>query len=107
MILSVRHSSRRCLTTFSVFTLLSPQHEANDDAKRESRSKRGDRTIRYDVLDVAFLFTQGFAEIVQRGLDLIGEGLGTAFCRVGNAVGGRYSASADVPRRLLTIVVHL
>ena len=31
-----------------------------------------------DVLDMVFLFAQGFAEFVQRGLDLIGEGLGTA-----------------------------
>jgi hypothetical protein len=86
LILSVRHNTRRCLTTFSVFILMSPQREAHNDAKRKSRSKRGDRTIRYDVFDVVFLLAQGLAEVVQRGLDLIGESPGTVVCCVENAV---------------------
>jgi hypothetical protein len=84
IILSVRHSTRRCLTTFSVFTLTSLQREDDNDAKRKSGSKRGDWTIRYHVLDMAFLLAHSLAEIVQRGLDLIGEGLSTGFCRVEN-----------------------
>jgi hypothetical protein len=60
---------------FSVFTLVSPQHESDNDSKRESRSQRSDRTIRYDVLDVVFLLAQCLTEIVQRGLDLVGEGI--------------------------------
>src|ERR1700737_5169662 len=74
IILSVRQSKRRFLTTFSVFTSVSPQHKADHDAKRECRGERGDRPIRDDVLDMAFVLAQGLAEIVQRCLDLIGEG---------------------------------
>src|SRR6202163_2733254 len=77
IILSVRQSTRRFLTTFSVFTSVSPQHEADNDAERESRSERGNRTVRYEVFDVIFLLAQGLAELVQRCLDLLGERLGT------------------------------
>jgi hypothetical protein len=86
MILSVRQSTRRFLTTFSVFTSVSPQHEANNDTKRESGRKRGDGTIRYDVLDVVFLFAQGRAEIIQRGLDLVGESIGAILRGVENTL---------------------
>src|ERR1700680_3440990 len=84
IILSVRQSTRRFLTTFSVFTSVSPQHEAENDAKRESRSQRGNRTVRHEVFDVIFLLAQGLAEIVHRGLDLIGDSLGTLFRGVEN-----------------------
>src|ERR1700722_12840384 len=104
MILSVRHSTLRCLTTFSVFTLVSPQREADDDAEREGGCKRGDRTIRYDVLEMAFLFAQGLAEIIQRGLDLIGERLGTALCRVENAVTCRVEQPRYVPFERLQFI---
>ena len=53
------------LTTFSVFTLVPPQHQADDDAKRERGSERGNRTLRYQALDVIFLLIQGLAEFVQ------------------------------------------
>src|SRR5260370_28538333 len=76
IILSVRQSTRRFLTTFSVFTSVSPQHKADNDAKRECRGERCDRTFRYGVLDVAFLLAQGLAKIIQRCLNLIGESLG-------------------------------
>jgi hypothetical protein len=52
---------------------VSPQHESDNDTERESRSQRGDWTIRYDVLDMDFLFGQCLAEIVQRGFDLVGD----------------------------------
>src|ERR1700688_2129103 len=71
IILSVRQSTRRFLTTFSVFTLVSPHHEADDDAKRECRDER-----RYEIFDMIFLLAQGLAQIIQRCLDLIGESLG-------------------------------
>ena len=96
MILSVRHNTRRCLTTFSVFILMSLQHEADNDTKCKGGSKRGDRTVRYDVLDVAVLLAQGFAKIVQRGPDLIGENLGPVFCDVENAVTCRVEESCYV-----------
>src|ERR1700732_3186052 len=73
MIRSVRESTRRCLTTFSVFTSVSPQHEADNDTQREGRGERRDGPLRDDILDMLFLFTQGLAEIVQGGLDLIRE----------------------------------
>src|SRR6266478_3676543 len=76
IILSVRQSTRRFLTTFSVFTLVSPQHETDDDAERECRSERRDRAIRNKILDMAFFLAQGFAEIVQCCFDLICERLG-------------------------------
>src|SRR6202049_1420784 len=62
IILSVRQSTRRLLTTFSVFTSVSPQHEADNDAERESRSERGNRTVRHEIFDVIFLLAQGLAE---------------------------------------------
>jgi hypothetical protein len=76
VILSVRQSTRSCLTTFSLFTSLSPQHEADNDAKREGGSQRGDRAIRYDLVEMALLL----AEIIQRCLDLIGESIGLRLC---------------------------
>jgi ABC-type transporter Mla maintaining outer membrane lipid asymmetry permease subunit MlaE len=52
---------------------MSPQHEADNHAEREGRSERGDRPIRYDIRDMAFLLVQGLAELIQCRLDLIGE----------------------------------
>ncbi len=60
---------------FSVFTSVPPQHEADDDAKREGGRERGDRPLRYEILDVAFLLIQRLAEFVERRLNLIGERL--------------------------------
>src|SRR5882757_4730001 len=79
MILSVRRSTRRCLTTFSEFILVFPQHKADDDAKRKGGGERGDRTIRDELFQIDFLLIQGLAEVVQGSLDLIGGGLGPAF----------------------------
>src|SRR5260370_24226505 len=75
MIRSVRQSTRRFLTMFSVFTSVPPQHEADHDAERERRSKRGNRAIRYEIIEVVFLLTQGLAEVVQGGLDLVSQSL--------------------------------
>src|ERR1700676_3784945 len=97
IILSVRQSTRRVLTTFSVFTSAPPQHEADNDAKRDSRSQRGNRTIRYEAFDVVFPLAQGLAEIVQRGLDLIGERLGTLLRGVDNSVAGRAQQARQRP----------
>jgi hypothetical protein len=55
---------------------VSPQHETDDDAKRECRRERRDRAIGNEILDMAFFLAQGLAEIVQCCLDLICERLG-------------------------------
>src|SRR5271169_4652755 len=69
MILSVRQSTRSCLMRFSVFTSVSPQHEACNDAERKGGSERCDRPFRYDVFEMALLLAQRLAEIVQGSLD--------------------------------------
>src|SRR5438552_12625948 len=79
MILSVRQSRRRCLTTFSEFILVLPQQKADHYAKREGGGERSDRTVRDELLEMVLLLLQGVAKVVQGGLDLIGESLGTAF----------------------------
>jgi hypothetical protein len=57
-----------------------PQHEADDDAKREGRGKRGDRAIRDQFFDMILFCAQGLAELAQGALDLVdkrvGAGLG-------------------------------
>jgi hypothetical protein len=52
--------------------------ETDDDAKRESRGERGNRTLRHHFLNVAFFLAEGLAELVSRRLDLIGEGFGAS-----------------------------
>jgi hypothetical protein len=79
MILSVRQNTPRFLTMVSVFTLVSPQHETDNHAKRECGGERRDRTVRYEFLDVIFLLTQGLAELIQPGLDLIGRASARVF----------------------------
>src|SRR5258707_14616780 len=55
---------------------MSPQHEADHHAKRKGGSKRPDRSLGYDAFEIFLLLAQGFAELVERRLDLIGERLG-------------------------------
>src|SRR5258708_22411561 len=104
IIMSVRQSTRRLLTTFSVFTSVSPQHEADNDAKRESRSERGNRTVRYEIFDVIFLLAQGLAEVVQRSLDLIGERVGSLLRGIENSVAGRAQQALHVALKCLQLV---
>src|ERR1700676_2550122 len=104
IILSVRQSTRRFLTRFSVFTSVSPQNEADNDAERESRSQRGNRTVRHEVFDVIFQLAQGLAEIVQRSLDLIGERVGSLLRGVENSLAGRAQQARHVALKCLQLV---
>jgi hypothetical protein len=61
-----------------VFTLVPPQHEADNDTQCEGRGERRDGPLRDDAAHMLFLFTQGLAEIVQGRLDLIRERLRVA-----------------------------
>ncbi len=71
MIRSVRQSARRFLTT---------------DAERKGRRHRCNRALRDQRLDMVLLFAQGLAELIQGGLDLVGEGVGAIFGGVEHSV---------------------
>ena len=59
---SVRHRARRFMTTFSLYTSGSPQHETDNDAEREGGYHRCNRAFRDHCLDMVFLLAQGLAE---------------------------------------------
>src|SRR5260370_30723668 len=104
IMLSVRQSTRRFLTTFSVFTSMSPKHETDDDAKRECGGERGDRTIRYKFLDVIFLLAQGLAKLIQRCLDLIGERFGAVLRGVEDSLAGGIEQARHVVLERLQLI---
>jgi hypothetical protein len=73
---------------FSLFMLVPPQHEADNDAEREGGSERRDRPLRDDAFEISFVLAQGLAEVVQCNLDLFGESLGAIFGGVEDALAG-------------------
>ena len=86
---------------------MSPQHETDNDAKRECRGERCERPIRYNVLDMAFLLAQGLAQLVQRGLDLIGESLGAVLGGVEDSVACGVQQARQVAFERLQLVSEL
>src|SRR4051794_13490065 len=87
MMRSVRHSARRCLTTFSLFTSMPPQHETDGNAKREGGCQRHDWPLCDQPLDVLLFLAQGFAEFAQRRLDLVSERFGSVRRGLENVIG--------------------